>query len=85
MTQITADISFYPLEDSYLDTINQFLESLHKNEDFKIDTSDVNTIITGEYSAVMALIEKELKPFLDSGDAVFVVKYSNACGKTKYT
>ena len=85
MTQITADISFYPLEDSYLDTINQFLESLHKNEDFKIDTSDVNTIITGEYSAVMTLIEKELKPFLDSGDAVFVVKYSNACGKTKYT
>ena len=81
MSQITADISFYPLEDNYLETINQFLESLHKNEDIKIETSDVNTIITGEYSNVMQLVEKELKPFLESGDAVFVVKYSNACGK----
>ncbi|MGM0612011.1 MAG: YkoF family thiamine/hydroxymethylpyrimidine-binding protein [Bacteroidota bacterium] len=81
MAQITADISFYPLEDNYLDTINQFLESLHKNESFKIETTDVNTIITGEHTAVMQLIEKELKPFLESGDAVFIVKYSNACGK----
>ncbi|MFW6019139.1 MAG: YkoF family thiamine/hydroxymethylpyrimidine-binding protein [Bacteroidales bacterium] len=83
MTQVTADISFYPLEDNYLDTINQFLESIHKNEHFKIETTDVNTVITGEYSAVMHLVEKELKPFLESGDAVFVIKYSNACGKNK--
>ena len=83
MAQITADISFYPLEDNYPDTINQFLESIHSNNQFKIETTDVNTVITGEYSAVMHLIEKELKPFLESGDAVFVIKYSNACGKNK--
>lgn len=81
MTRITADISFYPLEDNYLETISRFLESLHAQNDFLIETTDVSTVITGDYQAVMRLVEEQLRPFLESGDAVFVIKYSNACGK----
>mgnify|MGYP006277528025 FL=1 len=81
MKQITADISFYPLDSKYLDIVNQFLTSIHDQAELKIETTDVSTLITGEYDSVMSLIEEKLRSFLESGDAVFVIKLSNACGK----
>ena len=81
MKQITADISFYPLDSKYLDIVNQFLTSIHDQAELKIETTDVSTLITDEYDLVMSLIEEKLRSFLESGDAVFVIKLSNACGK----
>ena len=81
MKQITADISFYPLDSKYLYIVNQFLTSSHDQAELKIETTDVSTLITGEYDSVMSLIEEKLRSFLESGDAVFVIKLSNACGK----
>lgn len=81
--EVTADISFYPLCDQYFEIIEQFLEDIHSQEKLKIETNDVSTIITGEYTLVFNLIKKKLRPFLESEDAVFVIKISNACGKKK--
>lgn len=81
MTQITADISFYPLDNNYLEIIQDFLSNIHNIKDIAIETTDVNTIITGDYARIMEVLEQQLKPFLKSGEAVFVLKLSNACGK----
>jgi len=85
MTHITADISFYPLDNNYLEIIQTFLSNIHDTKGIAIETTDVSTIITGEYTRIMEVIEKQLKPFLESGEAVFVLKLSNACGKREHT
>lgn len=79
--QVTADISFYPLSNNYLKIVEEFLHSLYEVRTFTLETTDTSTLITGEYSAVMQFLENQLKPFLESGDAVFVIKLSNACGQ----
>jgi uncharacterized protein YqgV (UPF0045/DUF77 family) len=80
--QLTADISFYPLADDYLKTITKFLNDIHDSHSLSIETNDVSTIITGEADEVFHVLEQKVKPYLEQGDVVFVIKLSNACGKT---
>lgn len=81
--QLTADISFYPLSDDFLETIENFLKDIHDQHNVQIETHDVSTIITGEPDEVFQVLENKVKPYLEEGNVVFIIKLSNACGNNK--
>lgn len=76
---ISVEISYYAFQQDYFEVIGQFISEIEKNNNVKIKTGNMSSIISGEYGSVMNLLQKELKPFLEKYPSVFLLKISNAC------
>ncbi len=71
----TVELSNYPLNIDFKPIIKDFIKRLNKNPEFKVITSATNTQISGDYDAVMQLIQEEIKTSFEKfGKAVFVIK-----------
>ena len=82
----TVEISLYKLqeEDSngdYKLIVKEFLKSI-QNRNLEIETNGLSSLIYGDYSDIIELLNNEVKDFLDKYRSVFVLKISK--GTLKY-
>lgn len=76
---VSLEISLYPFAENYPDDVNLFLEKIYAHPDIKAETNSMSTLITGEYHAIMHLINEEIFRFFKQNKAVFIMKLSNGC------
>ena len=77
--RITAEISYYPLHESFVADIKGFIADLRQQADLEVVTNRMSTQIRGEFDAVTGAIARCMRPSLaEPGMRVFVVKYLNA-------
>jgi uncharacterized protein YqgV (UPF0045/DUF77 family) len=73
--QIGVEISLYPLHDDYIPPIKDFIERLNAAGSFRVLTNAMSTQVFGDYDAVLAALQRELRPsFERDGKCVFVMK-----------
>ena len=82
----TVEISLYKLqeEDSsgyYKLIVKKFLKSI-QNKNLEIETNGLSSLIYGDYSDIIELLNNEVRDFLDKYRSVFVLKISK--GTLKY-
>ncbi len=74
----TVEISKYPLDKNYKKPIKDFIARVNAYPNITVLTSGTNTQISGDYEAVLSLIQKEMKnSFEKYGKVVFVMKIFN--------
>jgi hypothetical protein len=71
---ITVDISQYPLEDQYLERIDDFLERLHARPGIKVVTQRLSTQVYGPGPQVFAALQEEILRSFEGGQCPFVLK-----------
>ncbi|MBX7094673.1 MAG: thiamine-binding protein [Flavobacteriales bacterium] len=70
-----AEISLYPLKDSFIPPIDAFIEALNKYDSLEVSTNALSTMIKGEYDVLMEKLTKEIKLHFEGGiPSVFVLK-----------
>jgi len=73
--KISVEISLYPLADNYLPIIDGFIKSLYKYPWLDVHTTHLNTLIIGDYDAVMTALQDEVFNTLqETNQASFVIK-----------
>lgn len=76
--QIMAELSLYPLADSFIPTIKSFLERINCYDELTVTTCSTSTQVTGEYQRVMEILGAEMqRTHEEVGQAVFVAKFLN--------
>ncbi len=76
----SLELTLYPFGQKNIEVIDQFIENLEKYHNINIETNILSTIITGEYSVLMDLLNTECKLVFEKSAASFVIKLSNTCG-----
>lgn len=72
----TAEISLYPLQDSFLDVIGDFIQALKKYEEFTFSVSTTSTQIRGPYALLFSVLGEEIeKVHKQTGQAILVCKF----------
>ena len=82
----TVEISLYKLQeedsnDDYKLIVKEFLSSI-ENKNIEIETNGLSSLIYGDYSDIIELLNNEVRDFLDKYRSVFVLKISK--GTLKY-
>lgn len=82
----TVEISLYKLQeedsnDNYKLIVKEFLKSI-QNKNLEIETNGLSSLIYGDYSDIIELLNNEVRGFLDKYRSVFVLKISK--GTLKY-
>lgn len=76
--QISAELSFYPLQDDYIPPIQEFIAQLNVSPSLEVRTHGLSTEIFGEFSEVMSTVQTATqKAFETDGAVVLVAKYLN--------
>jgi len=57
----TVELSLYPLQEDYTETIILFIKALKSYTDIQVHTTAMSTYLTGDYDAVMQALTTELK------------------------
>ncbi len=85
--ELTAEISCYPLKDDYKSLIIPFIKRLNAYKDIYVESTGMNTLITGDSDKVFDVIKTEITVFLEKNKGVFVLKIvsGNRSGKRNYT
>lgn len=74
----TVEISKYPLNEAYIEPIKSFIDRLNTHNGIQVKTYATNTLVKGEYTEVMAILQEEIrKSFEQYGKVVFVLKVLN--------
>lgn len=75
---ITAELSLYPLNESFVTPIKKYIEALNSIPNLEVRTHALSTEIFGEYDAVMNAVQQATKTvFASSNSTVLVAKYLN--------
>ena len=82
----TVEISLYKLQEedssgNYKLIVKEFLKSI-QNKNLEIETNGLSSLIYGDYSYIIELLNNEVRDFLDKYRSVFVLKISK--GTLKY-
>ncbi len=76
--QVAVEISYYPLQADYSETILDFIKSLKQEKGIQVATNQLSTQISGNYDLVMQQLQKAMKLSLEEGPtASFVLKILN--------
>ena len=76
--QLSAELSLYPLTESYLEVIQGFIERLAEYEGIEVQTNTMSTQIFGDYQKVMAVLTVELeRVYQQIPSQVLVCKFIN--------
>jgi uncharacterized protein YqgV (UPF0045/DUF77 family) len=75
---VTAELSFYPLNEDYVKRVLAFIARLQRHSDLAIQTSAMSTQLTGSYDRVMEVLNDEMLESLEEEDCVFVLKIARA-------
>jgi uncharacterized protein YqgV (UPF0045/DUF77 family) len=57
---VTVEISLYPLQEDYKDVIIAFIKRLREHDEITCRTTEMSTLVKGEWSSVMSILEQEL-------------------------
>jgi len=77
--KIQAEVSLYPLRaDELTRPIQQFIQALENNE-LKIETGPMSTLVTGEGPVVFESLQKAFEQLAKKYEVVVNAKISNAC------
>jgi len=81
--KVQAEVSLYPLrQDDLAKPIQQFVESL-ENNNLKVKTGSMSSVISGEESIVFQSLQKAFEQAAQKYEIVLSVKISNACPEIK--
>ena len=81
--KLAIEISLYPLDQNYIPYIQGFIDRLNTYPDLLVKTSHTSTLVSGEYEALMQIIQTEMKTtYEEVGQAIFVCKFLNASNMT---
>jgi len=81
--EITVEISYYPLLDSYNEPVTEFIREIAQNKNIDVKPGTMSTLLTGQYEDVMLLLEEKLRLFMEKYPSVFTLKVSNSCKTCK--
>lgn len=74
--QLSIELTLYPLQDNYLDTIIAVIAKLNSYENVEVNTFPTATILIGEYSIAMAALTDVIEwSYSTYGKCVFVAKF----------
>ena len=74
----SVEISYYPLTETYIPPIKDFIDRMNAYETLVVKTSGMSTQVFGEYDDVMGAITTEIKKSFELPHSVFVMKVINA-------
>lgn len=77
--EISVEISYFPLSESYMPIVFDFINALEKNAKVKLEPGTMSSLLTGSYDDIMSVIQEVMKPFMERYPSVFVLKFSNSC------
>ena len=72
--EISAEVSLYPLTESYEEVVLLFLDRLAKHDGIHFETNGMSTQIFGDSQLVFALLEEEFCRIQEEGKALLVIK-----------
>jgi uncharacterized protein YqgV (UPF0045/DUF77 family) len=75
---VTAELSYYPLNDDYVKHVLAFLERLRRHTGITVQTNAMSSHITGSYERVMEVLSEEMEEALSDADCVFTMKIVRA-------
>ena len=82
--QLSVELSFYPLKDSYKESILLFIDQLKQESNIEVISNRISTQIFGEYNEVMAALSRLMRDSFERfGTAVFVAKFINSDRRPK--
>ncbi len=77
--RMTAEISLYPLRESFTAAILECIASLRAAPGVEVVTNQMSTQVVGEFDAVMAALSHAMRGAMaESGSVVCVIKCLNA-------
>ncbi|MDX1346773.1 MAG: YkoF family thiamine/hydroxymethylpyrimidine-binding protein [Thiomicrorhabdus chilensis] len=78
--QVSVEISLYPLQESYIKPITQFIERLETHSDLIMSHGIMSSTILGDYQQIMAILTTEMEQSLKAiPESVFIIKLSGGC------
>lgn len=77
--EITVEISYFPLMETHQQPVDEFIAAINNNNKITIETGMMSSLLTGPYEAIMELLHREMKPFMEKYPSVFTLKLSNSC------
>jgi uncharacterized protein YqgV (UPF0045/DUF77 family) len=72
--EISAEVSLYPLTESYEESVLLFLDRLGAYDNIRFETNGMSTQIFGDSKAVFHLLEVEYCRIQEEGKALLVMK-----------
>jgi len=74
----SVDISIYPLKESFIPPIDDFIASLRKYKNIEVRVNNMSTQIFGDYDTVMDILKKEInRTFRSEENVVINIKVVN--------
>ena len=76
--KLVAEISLYPLNEQYIEPIQDFIDRLNTYAEISVITTATSTTVSGEYLPTMGLLAQEMqRSHQQIGQAIFVCKFLN--------
>lgn len=72
--RITVELSLYPLTESYVTPIREFIAQLKTYTELEVVSNATSTQIVGEHAAIFEILSKETEKTFASVQSVFVIK-----------
>ncbi len=76
--KISVEISYYPLNESYIPPIKRFIADLNSNSNLTVRTNTMSTQVFGDFDEVMSTIKNCMQKAFELPHSVFVMKVINA-------
>ncbi|GLR70643.1 YkoF family thiamine/hydroxymethylpyrimidine-binding protein [Agaribacter marinus] len=77
--KLAVEITLYPLDQSYVPFIQDFIDRLNTESGLFVNTTHTCTLVAGDYDLVMSVLQREFKTTYEQvGQAAFVCKFLNA-------
>ncbi|MCC5844797.1 MAG: hypothetical protein JJU05_11145 [Verrucomicrobia bacterium] len=73
--KLAADISLYPLTETYIPPIDAIIARFESYPEIEVRRNALSTQLFGEYNAVMNVIHTEMARTFTENKAVLVVKF----------
>jgi len=78
MTQVSVEISLYPLRDDFIPPIASFIERLNQYEELTVETNCMSTQVFGDYATTLQILSEEMqKTHAQYPKATFAMKVLN--------
>ncbi len=75
----SIEISYYPLNDSFIPHVKAFIERLQMYDSIVIKPNTMSTQVFGEYDELMSIMNKEIKKSFETlPHSIFIMKIINA-------
>lgn len=74
----SVELSYYPLKEDYIPSIQEFIDRLRTYSNISVETNGMSTQVFGDYDELMRILVLEMKKSMEIPSSVFVMKVINA-------